>query len=54
LQEEERQRKKDLETRGWIAALLETEDAVQTPPTQQNDTTHPTTQRDSNVDENRF
>lgn len=54
LQEEERQRKMELEMGGWTGTPAETEDPVQAPPAQENDTTHPTAQRDSNVDGNRF
>jgi hypothetical protein len=54
LQEEERQRKMELEMSGWTSTLAETEDVVQVPPAQQSDTTHQTAERDSNVDGNRF
>jgi hypothetical protein len=54
LQEEERQRKKELEMSGWTGTPAETEGAVEAPPGQENDTTHPTAQRDSNVAGNRF
>ncbi|XP_023725778.1 protein FAM177A1 isoform X2 [Cryptotermes secundus] len=53
-EEEERQKKKELEMGGWTGTPAESEDPIQVPPAQENDTTHPTAQRDSNVDENRF
>jgi hypothetical protein len=54
LQEEERQRKNELEMSGWTGIPVETEGTVETPPAQENDTTHPTVQTDSNIDGNRF
>jgi hypothetical protein len=54
LQEEERQRKKDLEMGGWTGTSAETEDAVKAPPTLQHDTAHLAAESYSDVDENRF
>ena len=49
LQEEERRKKQDMEMGGWTETLTETEGAVQSPPTQQTDMTHPTVQADAGV-----
>jgi hypothetical protein len=54
LQEEERQRKRDLEMGGWTGTPTESGDTVETPPTINNDIAHVTTERDSNADETRF
>jgi hypothetical protein len=54
LQEEERQRKNDLEMGGWTGTPAEFGDAVQTPPTPKNDTAQLTAETDSNVVENRI
>lgn len=54
LQEEARKKKQDLEMGGWTETRAETEGAVESPPIQQTDTTHPTAQADAEVAVNKF
>lgn len=46
--------KQDMEMGGWTETPVETKGAVESPPIQQTDMTHPTVQADAEVAVNKF